>query len=30
MYLITIYDKSEESSIRKELLLKIAKALFDE
>ena len=30
IYLITIYDKSEESSIKKEMLLKIFKVLFGE
>jgi hypothetical protein len=30
VYLITIYDKSEEGSIKKEMLLKIVNALFGE
>ncbi len=30
VYLISIYDKSEESSIQKDTLLKIVKALFGE
>ena len=30
IYLITIYDKSEESSIQKDRLLKIVKTLFGE
>lgn len=30
VYLITIYDKSEESIIKKEFLVKMVKALFDE
>jgi hypothetical protein len=30
VYLISIYDKSEESSIQKDTLLKIVKALFEE
>lgn len=30
IYLITMYDKSEESSVKKEVLLKIVKALFGE
>ncbi len=29
IHLLTIYDKSEDSSIKKELLLKIVKALFE-
>ena len=30
VYLLTIYDKSEESSIKKETLLALAKALLDQ